>query len=254
MEPDEAHTTRERALIAYIRALSDPTRGAILIELEHAEELTATHLARRLNLTPNNIYHHMRILLDWGIVAPPRAEPGPTYVEKYYRLQPELKAIVHGDPTWVDRTQVQMSPQERKKLFIGMCLTMSQMLQRAARQYEAMDAAAFDELSFQRGLGMVSLNELSRPRYKRRLAALRRILADEQNDESADDGMHGDKNQRAERAESPEADPRSEDEQFDEQLQEQASPMSDLVLMAALPQVWQDAADDTTTSHRRVQS
>src|SRR5215472_13102140 len=96
--------TLEELLRSYIKALSDATRGAIVQELGHVDELTATQLAHRLGLSANNVYHHMRILLQLGVVDPPRAVPGPTYVEKYYRLNPQLR-LATEDPNWLDRTQ-----------------------------------------------------------------------------------------------------------------------------------------------------
>lgn len=235
METPGSPLPLEEALKRYIRGLSDPTRGAILLELEHAEELTATQLARRLALTANNVYHHMRVLLEMGVVAPPRSVPGPTYVEKYYRLQPDLKSVVRGDAAWLDRTQAQMSAQERKVLFIGMCLTMSQLLQRAARRYEAMDAEAFDRLSYQQRLGLVSINELSRPAYERRLGLLRDLLAREQAAQGTEiQEQHSSTGAAA------------ESEQPGDQRGVPAVG-TDLVLLAGLPLLWEDADGGDTT-------
>ncbi len=170
----------ENALLRqYIKAMSDPTRGAILMELGHAGELTPTQLARRLGLTANNVYHHMRVLRELGVVDPPRAEPRETYVEKYYRVTPPLLALTNNDPYWIDRLQADMTSGDRKALIIGMYLTVARLLTRAARRYEAMDDAAFDELMYQRQLGMVSINNLTREGLERRLAALREIIRKE---------------------------------------------------------------------------
>lgn len=162
-----------------IRALSDPTRGAILTELEHSGELTATQLARRLGLTANNVYHHMRVLRELKVVGEPRVMPRETYVEKYYQLAPEVQAVIGSDPEWLDRAQKEFTAEERKELFIGMCLTMAQLLQRAARQYAEMDATAFDALMTQRTLGMVSINEMGQKRLESRLKSLRDTLRHE---------------------------------------------------------------------------
>src|SRR5215467_14870572 len=153
----------------YIVGLSDATRGAILTELKHSGELTATQLARRLGLTVNNVYHHMRVLTKLGVVERSRVVPGPTYVEKYYRLQPELREVVTRDPDWLDRTQATMTPAERQQLMIGMCLNMAQLLQRAARRYEQMDAEEFDQMARGQQLLMLSINEVSRERLRARL-------------------------------------------------------------------------------------
>src|SRR5215469_6699259 len=68
----------EQLLRNTIEAMLDPTRGAILLELERAGEMTATQLARQLDLTANNVYHHMRVLSRLGILEPPRTVPGKT--------------------------------------------------------------------------------------------------------------------------------------------------------------------------------
>jgi len=167
---------RLRGLIA---AFSDPTRGAIVMELEHMGELTPTQLARRLGLTANNVYHHMRVLRELGVVEPPRAVPRETYVEKYYRLTPELLAAIPRDPQWLDRAQAPLTPQDRKALFIGLCLTLAHLLLRAARRYEAMDAEALDRLINEQQFGMLSINTMGRERLTRRLAALRDVQREE---------------------------------------------------------------------------
>lgn len=169
----------DKLLRNYITAMSDPTRGMIIMELGHAGELTPTQLARRLGLTANNVYHHMRVLRDLGVVDPPRAVPRETYVEKYYRITPELVQLVSGDPFWIDRTQAGMAASERKALIVGMYLTAAQLLTRAARRYEALDDATFEETLYRPELAMVSINDMSRERFAHRLAALRGMLRDE---------------------------------------------------------------------------
>jgi DNA-binding transcriptional ArsR family regulator len=167
--------TLEDLLRSYIKAISDATRGAIVQELGHADELTATQLAHRLGLSANNVYHHMRVLLQLGVVNPPRAVPGPTYVEKYYQLNPRLRQATE-DPDWLDRTQSTMTPKERQALVIGMCLTMAHRLQLAARRYGAMDAETFDRMAHTEELLMISVNDMGRKRLVARLRELRALL------------------------------------------------------------------------------
>jgi DNA-binding transcriptional ArsR family regulator len=180
-------TATTEFLRGFIRALSEPTRGAILTELEHSGELTATQLARRLGLTANNVYHHMRVLRELKVVGEPRIVPRETYVEKYYQLAPEVQAVIGSDPEWLDRVQKGMSAEERKALFISMCLTMAQLLQRAARQYAEMDTTAFDALMSQRKLGMLSINEMGQARLESRLKSLRDTLRHEHESGIADE-------------------------------------------------------------------
>ncbi|HET9109265.1 MAG TPA: winged helix-turn-helix domain-containing protein [Ktedonobacterales bacterium] len=202
----------------YIAAISDPTRGAILMELGHAQELTPTQIARRLGMTANNVYHHMRVLREMGVVDPPRAVPRETYVEKYYRVNADLVAAVNSDPEWLDKMQVSLTAADRKALFTGVCMTMAQLLMRAARRYEAMDDDAFDQLVYQRQLGMASINNMRRDKLERRLATLRDMLAKEQADDRAGAEASG-----ASASEAPSAE-------------------RDTVLMAGLPLFWDDEA------------
>jgi DNA-binding transcriptional ArsR family regulator len=205
----QSSQTLEELLRSYIKALSDATRGAIVQELGHAEELTATQLAHRLGLSANNVYHHMRVLLQLGVVNPPRAVPGPTYVEKYYQLNPELRQAAE-DPGWLDRTQSTMTPQERQALVIGMCLTMAHRLQLAARRYGAMNAETFDRMAHTEELLLVSVNDMGRDRLVARLRALRAML----------------------QREYEELPPSAE-----------SAPQTDMVLMAALPAIWGNEHD-----------
>ena len=198
----------------YIAAISDPTRGAILMELGHAQELTPTQIARRLGMTANNVYHHMRVLREMGVVDPPRAVPRETYVEKYYHVNADLEAAVDSDPEWLDKMQVSLTAADRKALFTGMCMTMAQLLMRAARRYEGMDDDAFDELVFQRQLGMASVNNLRLDKLERRLASLRAMLSKEQ----AADRAEAEAKEEAAAAPAP----------------------RNVVLLAALPLIWDD--------------
>lgn len=202
----------------YIAAISDPTRGAILMELGHAEELTPTQIARRLGMTANNVYHHMRVLREMGVVDPPRAVPRETYVEKYYRVNADLKAAVNNDPEWLDKMQVTLTAADRKALITGMYMTMAQLLMRAARRYQAMDDDTFDELIYHQRLGMASINNLELPKLQRRLASLRGMLADERATDAA---------ATSEAAKS---------------ASEVGRAPQNTVLMAALPLIWDDEA------------
>ena len=203
--------TVEQLLRNYITALSDPTRGAILMELAHVGELTPTQLARRLGMTANNVYHHMRVLRELGVVDPPRAVPRDTYVEKYYRITPEIVAAIDADPNWLDKTQPAMTIADRKALFRGMLLSMAQLLSRAARRFEAMDDETFERDYFAPQTIMASVNTMDHDKLMRRLTSLRDMLADEW---------------RADAGTPPPTTP---------------SPTNNnLVLMAALPRLWDD--------------
>lgn len=172
--------TISQCLQQYATAMSDPTRAMILLELDHAGELTATQLARRLGLTANNVYHHMRVLRRLSVVSPPRAVAGDTYVEKYYRIDPELQSALKTAPKWLDQIMSTATSEDRKEMLISICITMAHLLHRAARRYRAMDAAELDRMAYQQQLAMVSINEMSRDQFTARLAGLRELLASEE--------------------------------------------------------------------------
>lgn len=204
--------TRAEMLKHYMEAMYDPTRGAILMELGQVGELTPTQIARRLGVTANNIYHHMRVLRELGVVDPPRAVPRDTYVEKYYRINPELAAAVNSDPNWVDNSQENMTAADRKALFCGMFMTMAQLLMRAARRYQVMDDDDFQRRFYDTEEIMASVNTMDRTKLMRRLTSVRGMLAEEwradaETPDSAAAAAHTDRN---------------------------------LVLMASLPLLWDD--------------
>lgn len=142
--------------------------------------MTATQLAARLELTPNNVYHHMRVLRRLGVVEPPRAVPGPTYVEKYYRVRPDVTAAISHDPYWLDKAMGPLASEDRQAIVVDLCLTAAQLLTRAARLYREMEVRDFDDLmSGTDAPVMVSVNAMGRDRLVRRLKALRRTIAEE---------------------------------------------------------------------------
>lgn len=204
--------TRAETLKRYMEAMYDPTRGAILMELGQVGELTPTQIARRLGVTANNVYHHMRVLRELGVVDPPRAVPRDTYVEKYYRINPELAAMVNSDPNWVDNSQENMTAADRKALFCGMFMTMAQLLMRAARRYQAMDDDDFQRRFYDTEEIMASVNTMDRTKLMRRLTSVRGMLAEEW---------------RA-------------DAETQDSAAASAHTASNLVLMASLPLLWDD--------------
>lgn len=78
--------------------------------------------------------HHMRVPRRLDVVEPPRPVPGETCVEKYYRLKPEIAAAIRQDPDWLDHAQADETPEVRQAIFVGLCLTMAQILRRAAQR------------------------------------------------------------------------------------------------------------------------
>src|SRR5580704_8235135 len=72
------------ALAATFKALSDPTRVAIVNRLSKADEVCVCDLTAAFDLSQPTISHHLRILRDAGLV---QAQPRGTWA--YYRLVPE---------------------------------------------------------------------------------------------------------------------------------------------------------------------
>jgi DNA-binding transcriptional ArsR family regulator len=179
-------TALSEQLRQYAVAISDPTRGSIVVELDRAGELTATHLARRLGLTANNVYHHMRVLRGLGVVDPPRAVPGDTYVEKYYRINPELQAAVRLDQDWYERVGPTLAPEDRQALVISVCLTMAELLRRAARNVREMETGTFMRQVTEEQMLTLSMNRISRGQMQARMQAVRAVL-EQQDREWAED-------------------------------------------------------------------
>jgi DNA-binding transcriptional ArsR family regulator len=163
----------------YATGISDPTRGMIVLELDRAGELTATQLARRLGLTANNVYHHMRVLLQLGVVGQPRVVPGDSYVEKYYSIDPELQAALRLDQTWYERVGPTLTSEDRRALTISICLTMSELLRRGARNLRAMDEETLSAFLDDPRQHLLCMNRLSPAQLRDRLERVRVVLEDE---------------------------------------------------------------------------
>ncbi len=161
----------------YLDALSDPTRANLVFELEAAEELTATQLARRLGLSVNNVYHHIRVLNRLGVLAEPRIVPGPTYVEKYYRVLPAITRAL--GPDWYDEASRELSVEERQVRWAAFCAQVGQLMLRAAERYAAMPPEVWERTVLAPKAGMISLRLLSERQYQADLAKLREVVHQE---------------------------------------------------------------------------
>lgn len=157
----------------YLDALSEPTRANLLLELNAAGELTATQLARRLGLSVNNVYHHIRVLNRLGVLDAPRIVPGPTYVEKYYRVLP---AISTSDPGWYDSASRDLPVAERQARWAAFCAQTGQLLLRAAERYAAMSPEDWERTVLAEESGMISLRLMAPERYRDDLRQLRDIV------------------------------------------------------------------------------
>jgi DNA-binding transcriptional ArsR family regulator len=197
-------------LYQYAEAVTDPTRGAILVELDRLGEATPTQLARRLEVPPNNLYHHIRILLRLGVVDQPRVVAGSSYVEKYYRINPELRAALRLDPRWYSQLGKAVTPEDRQATLVSVCLTMALLLQAAARDLRRRDPGELDRTVQEHELISLSINRLSRQNLEYRVDALHEMCEVE-----------------------------------DRRFAEDTSPRTDLMLVATLPDMWSADVPDS---------
>src|SRR6266850_337596 len=79
------------ALASYFKALSDPTRVAIVNRLTGAEELCVCDLTAAFDLSQPTVSHHLKVLRDAGLV-----ESTPRGTWAYYRVVPETLAALAG--------------------------------------------------------------------------------------------------------------------------------------------------------------
>jgi len=76
--------------------MADETRRRV-IYLLRAKEMTVSQLAAELQKTPQAIYHHIRKLLDAGLVEVAKEERVDHFIETYYRAAAEVFEFIHGE-------------------------------------------------------------------------------------------------------------------------------------------------------------
>ncbi len=75
-----------------IAAFTDPKRLGIL-DLLSKKEMTISQLGESLDCSPQNAYHHVKKLLDSGMVKLSRTKVDKNYVEKYYSTTVDLDCV-----------------------------------------------------------------------------------------------------------------------------------------------------------------
>ncbi len=75
--------------------MADDTRRR-MIHLLKVREMTVSQLAEALNKTPQNIYHHIRKLVEGGLIEVTREEKIENFIERYYRATAEIFEVTHG--------------------------------------------------------------------------------------------------------------------------------------------------------------
>ena len=76
--------------------MADDTRRRV-IYLLRAKEMTVSQIASELQKTPQGIYHHIRKLLDAGLVEVAKEERVDHFIETYYRATAEVFEFIHGE-------------------------------------------------------------------------------------------------------------------------------------------------------------
>ena len=76
--------------------MADDTRRRV-IYLLRAKEMTVSQLAAELQKTPQAIYHHIRKLLDAGLVEIAKEERVDHFIETYYQAAAEVFEFIHGE-------------------------------------------------------------------------------------------------------------------------------------------------------------
>jgi len=75
-------------------AISDPIRMRILAALTESEGLTAKELGKRVEVNPNRLYYHLRILEEAGVIGIAETRANGRFAERVY------KQIYDGRYTW----------------------------------------------------------------------------------------------------------------------------------------------------------
>ena len=76
--------------------MADDTRRKV-VYLLRAKEMTVSQIAEQLLKTPQAIYHHIRKLLEKGLVEVAKEERVDHFIETYYRAAAEIFEFVHGE-------------------------------------------------------------------------------------------------------------------------------------------------------------
>src|SRR6267143_695295 len=76
--------------------MADDTRRRV-VYLLRAKEMTVGQIHHELQLTPQAIYHHIRKLLDAGLVEVAKEERVGHFIETYYRATAEVFEFIHGE-------------------------------------------------------------------------------------------------------------------------------------------------------------
>lgn len=88
------------------KILADDTRRRIIFLLR-AKEMTVSKIADELNLTPQTVYHHIKKLVETGMVEVTREVRVDHLIESYYMATAEVFHITVGKTTGSKETQAE---------------------------------------------------------------------------------------------------------------------------------------------------
>lgn len=80
-----------------LRAVASPIRQRLLHLLAKGDELSGRMLTERLANAPSNLYYHLDVLRDAGLIEETRRENRRGAVEKYYRAVAEVFTLAPGE-------------------------------------------------------------------------------------------------------------------------------------------------------------
>jgi DNA-binding transcriptional ArsR family regulator len=75
---------------------ADPTRRRI-IHLLRARELSVSQIADELDMTPQAIYHHVRKMIETGLIEVAKEERIDHFIETYYQAAAEIFEFTYGE-------------------------------------------------------------------------------------------------------------------------------------------------------------
>jgi len=158
------------------RVLSDHTRALVFNELLMGGELTASIISQRLQLSFTKVSYHVRKLLAAEAIEPTRQVIAGFRVEKFYRIKPQLLALLFSTPNALGGIHQGLTPAERQVVHCAYLVVVANVLKRAADRYERMDPEQFDILFSQDELMMLSFGSMPRGMLKQLLRVAKAAL------------------------------------------------------------------------------
>ena len=120
---------------------ADRTRRRI-IHLLRARELSVSQIADELEMTPQAIYHHVRKLLDAGLIEVAREERIDHFIETYYRAAAEVFEFTYGDASGQEYQEARTKEALRALSRVGLVLQIDEeTVSKLAKMFSRMHSA-----------------------------------------------------------------------------------------------------------------